>query len=160
AQRPLTSFVDGMHKLSQLRETRAQRGAWQRLEPNLSRDPTDGIVGVPEAEKRPADMPRGPIEEYADRAWIVSLAGFAVSFGTTRGVQRAMAALYGSLPRPARLGRDAFTAELSRILATRDSFVLDPAALRRLDRIDCLVLQGDIASAKAFSLGDVHLREG
>ena len=45
------------------------------------------------AEPRPRALPRGPIEEYADRAWIVSLGGFAVSFLTTRSVQRAIAAL-------------------------------------------------------------------
>ena len=32
------------------------------------------------------------LEEYADRAWMVALAGFAVSFATTRSVQRAVAA--------------------------------------------------------------------
>jgi cation-transporting ATPase I len=160
AQRPLTSFVDGVHKLGKFREAQAQRGAWARLEPQLARDPVDGIVGAPKTEQRPAEMPRGPIEEYADRAWIVSLAGFAVSFATTRSLQRAIAALYGSLPRPARLGRDVFSAELSRILAARDTLVLDAGALRRLDRIDTLVLQGDLVSANAFALGPMHCLPG
>ncbi len=160
AQRPLTSFVDAVHKLGTLREARAQRGAWWRLEPHLSSELVEGVVGAPKTEPRPAKLPRGPIEEYADRAWIVSLAGFAVSFATTRSLQRAIAALYGSLPRPARLGRDTFTAEVSGILASRDTLVLDAEALRRLDRIDCLVLPSDLASAQAFALGNVHTLPG
>src|SRR5262249_53117232 len=83
-------------------------------------------------------------------------AGFAVSFATTRSLQRAIAALYGSMPRPARLGREVFSAEVARILAERDSLVLDADVLRRLDRIDCLVLVGDLLSARAFALGAVH----
>ncbi len=160
AQRPMTSLVEGVHKLAVLREAQAQRGAWSRLEPVLAREPQPRIVGEPQAERRPVAVPRGPIEEYADRAWIVSLAGFAVSFATTRSVQRALAALYGSLPRPARLGRDTFSGELSRILASRDTLVLDPEALRRLDRIDCLVLPDDLVSAEAFALGAVHPAPG
>jgi cation-transporting ATPase I len=160
AQRPLTSFVDGIHKLGLLREAKAQRDAWVRLEPSLSLHGVDGIVGAPKGEPRPAELPRGPIEEYADRAWIVSLAGFAVSFATTGSLQRAIAALYGSLPRPARLGRDLFSAEIAGILAGRDTVVLESDVLRRLDRVDCLVLEGDLVSAKAFALSSVHGRSG
>jgi cation-transporting ATPase I len=160
AQRPFTSFVEGVHKASRLREARARTWAWERLEPTLSRGTLNGVVGGSDVESRPAEMPRGPIEEYADRAWIVSLAGFAVSFATSRSLQRAIAAIYGSLPRPARLGRDVFCAEMSRILASRDALVRDPEALRRLDRIDCLVLEGDLVSAKAFGLGTVHVLDG
>ena len=160
AQRPMTSLVEGMHKLGNLREVQAQRGVWARLEPMLVRDPVDGVVGTAATERRPVELPRGPIEEYADRAWIVSLAGFAVSFATTRSLQRALAALYGSLPRPARLGRDTFSGELSRILATRDTLVLDADSLRRLDRIDCVVLPDDLVSAQAFALGSVHVLPG
>ena len=160
AQRPLTSLVEGVHKLAMLREAQAQRGAFARLEPVLARDHESGIVGDPGTERRPVELPRGPIEEYAERAWIVSLAGFAVSFATTRSLQRAVAALYGSLPRPARLGRDTFSGELSRILASRDTLVLDPEALRRLDRVDCVVLPDDLVSAEAFAVGEVHAAAG
>ena len=160
AQRPLTSFVDAVHKLGLFRESQAQRRAWARLEPALSGTLASGVVGAAQIEQRPTEMPRGPIEEYADRAWVVSLAGFAVSFATTRSLQRAIAALYGSLPRPARLGRDVFSAEVGRILAGRDAVVLAPEVLRRLDRIDCVVLAGDLVAAKAFALGDVQVADG
>src|SRR5262249_14413343 len=108
AQRPLTSFVDGLHKWSTLKERQATRETCARLEPKLAASLTNGVVGAFEAAERPTELPAGPIEEYGDRAWIVSLAGFAVSFATSRSLQRAVAALYGSLPRPAHLGRDVF----------------------------------------------------
>jgi cation-transporting ATPase I len=81
-------------------------------------------------------LPRGPIEEYADRAWFVSLGGFALSFVTTRSVQRAIAALFGGLPKPARLGREVFSSELSRVLCGRGLVIMDAsgAAGGRPDR--------------------------
>ncbi len=160
AQRPMTSLVDAIHELGLLREAQAEREAWLRLEPQLASIGGNGVVGLPRTDARPEKLPRGPIEEYADRAWIVSVAGFAVSFATTRSLQRAIAALYGSLPRPARLGRDMFSAEIARILSSRDVLVVDADALRVLDRIDCLVLEGDIVSARAFGLGTVHVEDG
>lgn len=155
AQRPLTSFVDALHKAALLREAQVERGAWSRLEATLTAGLVDGVVGPKSAEPRPVPLPRGPIEEYADRAVFVSLAGFAVSFATTRSFQRALATVYGAMPRPARMGRDVFGAEVAKILTGRDTLVLDKDAIRRLDRIDCLVLDGGLASAKAFALGDV-----
>lgn len=155
AQRPFSALVDGLHKAAMLREIRSERAAWQMREEELCAFPsapssTPGLVGLGHAEPRPVELPRGPIEEYADRSWFVSLSGFGLSFLTTRSIQRASAALFGGLPRPARLGRDIFAAELGRALAARGSVVLDQSVLRRLDRIDCLVLQGDLAAQQTF----------
>jgi cation-transporting ATPase I len=100
-------------------------------------------------------LPRGPIEEYADRAVFVSLGGFALSFLTTRSFQRASAALFGALPRPARLGREVFAARLGQSLAARGVVVLDQQVLRRLDRIDCLVLHGELVTRRQFVVGGV-----
>jgi cation-transporting ATPase I len=160
AQRPLTSFVEGVLKAALLREAQAAREAWSRLEASLSESAEGARSALPEVEARPVPLPRGPIEEYADRAFLVSLAGFAVSFATTRSLTRAVAALYGSMPLPARRGREVYAAGLGRLLSTRDTLVMDPSALRRLDRIDCLVLSGDLVSAKAFDVGALHLEDG
>jgi cation-transporting ATPase I len=43
-------------------------------------------------------------------------------------------------PKAARLGREAFAAQLGRDLANRDVIVLDPSALRHLDRVDTVVV--------------------
>lgn len=153
AQRPFSSLVDVAHKASLLRENRAQRGVWESREPDLCAEPQEHTPR--RAESRPVPLPRGPIEEYADRAWLVSLAGFGVSFLTTRSAQRAVAALFGGLPKPARLGRDVFAAELGRALAARRVLVMDATVLRRLDRIDCLVLTADLVTRDRFDVGEI-----
>ncbi|HEY2410218.1 MAG TPA: HAD-IC family P-type ATPase [Polyangiaceae bacterium] len=146
AQRPGSALVEGLHKFTLVREVTARRRVWHERENELCAEPAPSRPEDVLREARPRALPRGPIEEYADRAWIVSLGGFAVSFLTTRSVQRAVAALFGGLPKPARLGRDVFAAELARTLAKRGVLVVDASALRRLDRIDCLVLQGDLVT--------------
>ncbi|RYZ08249.1 MAG: HAD family hydrolase [Myxococcales bacterium] len=154
AQRPGSAFVDLTHKLSRLGEAQARRRIWEQREGELFAVPTD-ITEPVSAEPRPRAMPRGPIEEYADRAWIVSLGGFAVSFLTTRSVQRAIAALFAGLPQPARLGRETFCAELARALAERQALVVDSEALRRLDRIDCLVLESGLVARDRYEVREL-----
>jgi len=152
AQRPGSAFVEAAHKLSLLSEAQARRKVWDAREAELCQNQQTHALEAVRREPRPRLLPRGPIEEYADRAWVVSLGGFAVSFLTTRSVQRAVAALFGGLPTPARLGRDAFAAELGRTLARRQTLVVDPEALRKLDRIDCLVLQADLVARDRFEI--------
>ncbi len=155
AQRPVSSLVGLVEKSIFVRELEAQRSLWARRESELCVE-TDGppLKGSTRPD-RPRPMPRGPIEEYADRAWAVSLGGFGLSFLTTRSVQRAFGALFGALPRPARLGRESYSGRLSRVLAARQLLVLDAEALRRLDRVDCLVLSGDLLPAGRFQVGRI-----
>ena len=160
AQRPVASLVEVTHKAALLREVQARRRQWEAREDELCAQSADAKEIERRArdvrgEPRPRPLPRGPIEEYTDRAWVVALAGFGVSFLTTRNFQRAVGALFGGLPKPARLGRDVFCAELGRGLAARGVLVLDSGALRRLDRIDCLVLQGDLVARDRFEIGEV-----
>ena len=152
AQRPGSAFVEAVHKLSLLGEAEARRRVWAQREGELCQTQAKHEFESVRSEARPRALPRGPIEEYADRAWIVSLGGFAVSFLTTRSMQRAVAALFGGLPTPARLGRDAFAADLGRALAKRQTLVVDPEALRKLDRVDCLVLQADLVTRDRFEI--------
>jgi cation-transporting P-type ATPase I len=154
AQRPGSAFVELSHKLSRLGEAQARRRIWEQREGELFSTPNE-LLEPPSSEPRPRAIPRGPIEEYADRAWIVSLGGFAVSFLTTRSVQRAIAALFAGLPQPARLGRETFCAELTRALAERQALVVDPDALRRLDRIDCLVLESGLVARDRYEVREL-----
>ncbi|MBK7585389.1 MAG: HAD-IC family P-type ATPase [Myxococcales bacterium] len=160
AQRPMASFVDLAHRAALLREGRVRKETWEAREAELCSAPFEHDLRRASVDPRPVPLPRGPIEEYADRAWVVSLGGFAVSFLTTRSVQNAVAALFGALPKPARLGRDVFAAELGRALAARRVLVTDPDVLRRLDRIDCLVIQGDLVARDRFEVTDVVTLEG
>jgi cation-transporting ATPase I len=152
AQRPIASAADAVHKAALLRESRAAHKVWQRREPELCAGPADHGNILQDYSRRAFPLPRGPIEQYAERAWIVSLTGFLFSFLTTRSLRRAGAAVYGGIPKPARLGRDVFCAELGRTLANRDVLVIDPAALRCLDRVNCLVLAEDVVSQSRYTL--------
>ncbi len=150
AQRPINSLVELLHTGALLRELHSRRQAWQARAIALSAEDQHGVAGLPHVEPRPVPFPDGPIEEYADRGWIVSLGGFAVTFLTTRSLQRSAAALFAGLPKPARLGRDAFAALVGHHLSRRGVLVQSPSVLRRLDRIDCLVLQGDLVIRDKF----------
>jgi cation-transporting ATPase I len=156
AQRPMSAMVDGLHKLELLQEVQAQRELWRHREEELCRGSAGPVVGATQRLPRPCPLPNGPIEEYAERAWAVSLSGFALSFLTTRSIQRATAALFGGLPRPARIGRDTFAAALSCALAERGILCRDSEALRRLDRVNCLVLQQDLVGRDHFVISGVH----
>ncbi len=156
AQRPMSSAVDGLHKYSLLRELQARREVWRQRELELCQRSPRPLIGGEAKPQRPTPLPRGPIEEYSERAWAVSLAGFGLSFITTRSFQRAVAALFGGLPRPAKIGREIFGAELGRQLSARRVLVLRPEVLRRLDRLDCIVLQGDLVASDKFVLGGLQ----
>lgn len=153
AQRPLNSLVSVAEKSALGAELGAQKKLWDQREQSLC--PGPGASRPRPIPERPVPLPRGPIEEYSDRAWAVALAGFGVSFLSTRSMQRAFGALFGGLPRPAKLGREIFSAGLSRLLAERQVLVMDREALRRLDRVDCLVLQGDLMPENAASVGRI-----
>lgn len=155
AHRPMSSLVDVTHKYSRLRELESTREVWRKREAELCAESQGPVVGARQHLPRPCPMPPGAIEEYAERAWAVSLAGFGLSFLTTRSFQRATAALFGGLPHPARIGREVFASELGRQLGWRGVLVRDADALRRLDRIDCLVVQGDLVSRHRFVIGGV-----
>ena len=155
AQRPGSAFVELVHKSSQLASVRARKRSFERREAELFSGPRPDAARTVAIEARPRPLPAGPIEEYADRAWIVSLGGFAVSLIASRSVQRAVAALFGGLPKPARHGRDAFTAYLEVELARRGALVMDREAMRRLDRLDCIVLEAGLVARDRFEVRKV-----
>lgn len=152
AQRPMTAIVEAWHKAALLVEAEALHQIWVQREGELTEEPS---APAAVAATRPKPVPGGPIEEYADRAWELALASFGVSFLATRSVSRSVSALFGAIPRPARLGRELFAAELARSLAARSVVVLDPTVLRRLDRIDCLVLEGALVSRGRYTIGEI-----
>jgi cation-transporting ATPase I len=155
AQRPVSSAVDLVSRATRLRERRSRYRAWKEREDELCAAPTSPIPYVTAAPQRPVPLPRGVVEEYSRWAWLLSAAGFGVGLLATRSVQSAVAALVGALPTPARMGRDVFISELGHTLAGRGLVVLAPDRLRLIDRIDCLVIQGDLVTRHKFVLGRV-----
>src|SRR5205807_3784073 len=74
------------------------------------------------------------------RAALAAFGVFGLSLAATKDPRRAANTLMAAAPKAARLGREAFAAQLGRDLANRDVIVLDPSALRHLDRVDTVVV--------------------
>ena len=144
-QGPLGPFVDLIHRSARIAEIATRNAAWSDREPGLCAEPTGLSHSVPEALEelppRPSSLPRGPIETYSERAWVVSLGAFGVTLPVSRNLERASAALTAGLPKAARLGREAFAVELGRRLAANGVLTLDSGVLRLLDRVTVVVVE-------------------
>ncbi|MGZ4527052.1 MAG: cation-translocating P-type ATPase, partial [Mycobacterium sp.] len=84
----------------------------------------------------------GPVEEYADQAANASLIAAAGALLAGGGTEAAAGALLAGVPRAAHVGRQTFAAVLGRGLANAGQLFLDPGALRRLDRVKVVVIDG------------------
>jgi cation-transporting ATPase I len=84
----------------------------------------------------------GPVETYAEQAANGSLVAAAGALLAGGGAEEASGALLAGVPKGAHLGRQAFAAALGRGLADAGQLVLDPGALRRLDRVQAVVIDG------------------
>ena len=140
SQGPLGLVVDITNRTNVTSELRARRSTFTRREGELCDESSDHLLEAVSHEPRPLPLPSGPVERYADRAAFASLGAFGVVLGTTRSPRRAAGTLVAGLPKAARHGREAFAAHLGRELARRDVIVMDGAVLRRLDRMDTVVL--------------------
>jgi cation-transporting ATPase I len=128
---------------------------WVRREPELAGRRHDLPVSAIRSEPRPVPLPQGPVERYADLAALGSLGGFALGLVATRSPRRAANALMVGIPRASSLGREVFAAHLGRELARRDVLVVDPAVLRRLDRVDTVVLDRRVMTTGRWALAEV-----
>ncbi|WP_297698718.1 cation-translocating P-type ATPase [Mycobacterium sp.] len=84
----------------------------------------------------------GPVESYVDSAANGSLIAAVSALVAGGGTEDAAAAIEAGVPRAAHMGRQAFAAILGRGLANSGQLVLDPGALRRLDRVKVVVIDG------------------
>ncbi len=139
-QGPLGLLVDIGHRANLVGEIRARQRSWDGREPELvarnGRPPVQPI----ETRARPVPLPRGPVERHADRVSLAAFGVFGLSLAATKDPRRAANTLTAAAPKAARLGREAFAAQLGRDLAKREVIVLDPSALRHLDRLDTVIV--------------------
>jgi magnesium-transporting ATPase (P-type) len=150
-QRTLASVVDLEHRRARLAEQLARQRAFAARAADLCARPADAPTVEEPDEPRP-ELPPGPIEKYAESAWMVSLGAFAVSLLASRSAKSATASLLVGLPKSSRLGREAFAAHLGRALAARGLVTMAPAALRLLDRIDCMVIDAGALAPEGATL--------
>ncbi|QNI05098.1 cation-translocating P-type ATPase [Mycobacterium kubicae] len=84
----------------------------------------------------------GPIEDYVRQAANGSVIAAAGALFAGGGAGEAAEAILAGVPKAAHLGRESFAATLGRGLANAGLLVLDPGALRRLDRVKVVVIDG------------------
>lgn len=84
----------------------------------------------------------GPVETYVDQAANGSAVAAVGALLAGGGPAEAGEAILAGVPKAAHLGRQAFAAILGRGLANSGQLILDPGALRRLDRVKVVVIDG------------------
>jgi cation-transporting P-type ATPase I len=141
---PLGAVVDLGLQAALLGELRARRRVWAEQEPSFYAVTGHDHIEPPAIGPRPVPLPDGPIETWVNRAGGLGTAAAGTSLLATRSVRTATDVLIASTPRAARLGREGFAALLGRTLAYRGIVPLDGSALRRLDRIDTVVLDAEV----------------
>ncbi|TSE01498.1 cation-translocating P-type ATPase [Skermania sp. ID1734] len=98
----------------------------------------------------------GAIEDYADQAANGSLLAAAGALLAGGGSEQVADAVLAGVPKAAHLGREAFAAVLGRGLADAGQLVLDPGALRRLDRVRVVVVDGAALRGDARAVLRAH----
>ncbi len=154
AQRPVGPLVDACQRGLRLRELLARRATWLEREPELCQARA-GYHKRPDVPPRPCPLPPGAIERYADKAWFASLGAFGLGLTATGNLEGATTGLIAGLPKPGRLGVEAFAAALGHKLARRGLLVLDDSVLRLLDRIDTIVVQGELLDSHQRLMDEV-----
>ncbi|MBX6383179.1 MAG: HAD-IC family P-type ATPase [Microbispora sp.] len=158
--RPTALFVQAVANVGRYVETRACRYSWERLEERLAARPGSYHHVRAETRRRPTHLPHGPIERYADVVAPISAAAYAVTRVFTHG-ERAVSVLVSATPRVADLGRDAFAGAISRALGEHDTVVFDAECLRKMDRVDTIVLHADALTTGSWTIDRVEpLLEG
>ncbi|TDC57851.1 cation-translocating P-type ATPase [Actinomadura sp. KC345] len=137
--------ADAAQRVFHLYEISARRETWRRREPHLAELGQPQECGVP--ARRPCPLPDGPVEKAVHRTELGQLVGGTGVLAGTRQASRAADLLLATVPKAARHGREAFAAVLAHDLAVRGAVVLEPAALRRLDRVGAVVIDSAVLCA-------------
>lgn len=159
-------------RLARLGELRAATAVFARREPELThatrhaadtRSAWPGELSTVATVRRARPLPAGPVERVCERLALAGLAAGSLSLAASRSPTQAGQIIMALAPRPARLGREVFAAAATRRLAARGIVVLDGSCLRRLDRVDTVVvsapvLLGDACRVLAASDADAWTR--
>ncbi|MGN9844015.1 HAD-IC family P-type ATPase [Nonomuraea sp. H19] len=155
AMRPISLLIDSVAAAGQYVDTRAGRRAWEWREKEFAAEAGAYRHNRTATLPRPAPLPRGPVEKYADAASAAALAAQGLTTVISRSHQRGLSVLITGIPKAASLGRNAFTSAVARYLAKCGAIVLDREALRRMDRIDTVVLDAAVISTSSWTIDGV-----
>ncbi len=137
-QAPASLSVGLLMQSLKAAECRAGARAWREHEPELARHADQPHA---DALSPPAPPRARPVERYADRFALVQALSVGLVGATTRNLNMAATAVLVTAPKATHTTPEAFAAALGRGLADRHAVLsLRPEALRRLDRIDAIVI--------------------
>ncbi len=153
AQGPLGLLVDATHRASLINEILARRRVWHRNEPNLHARPAE-LADPP--TPRVVPLPGGPVERYADGTALAGVAAAAATLGFTGEHERALTMLTAGIPKAARLTRESFAAWAGWSLCRHGVVPMDSEALRRLDRVDTVIIDASAVHTGHYSIGQVR----
>ena len=137
-------LVDTAQRTQAVLAARARLDGFTRREAELA-GPDRPVREAPLARAaRPVPLPPGVVERHADRAAAGSLLTAGALLAATGNADLAGRVLLIGAPKAARAGREAFADTLTSGLSRRGLVVADPAALRRLDRLDTVVVDSTV----------------
>jgi cation-transporting P-type ATPase I len=154
AQSPVGLLVDAASRLLLAREAAARRRVWKEREPELSTRPGDHRT-TPVNLRARAAMPSGSVETHEDRAGVAALVGASAACLAGGGLRRPLSILVSAMPKATSTTREAFAAHLGRVLADRGVVPLDGGVLRRLDRVDTVVVDSRVLLTGRYTCGRV-----
>ncbi|MDL5158815.1 cation-translocating P-type ATPase [Actinomycetospora termitidis] len=155
-------LVDAAYRALQIAESRAASDAFDRAEPRLMAAPEQVAAAADDSltvDARPVPFPTGPIERHGDQVGLAALGGFGTTLALG-GPRRAIGVALSTLPKAGRMGREGFATTFGRVLSRRGAVVVEPTVLRRMDRIDTVVLDASALTTGALMLGDLALVDG
>ena len=150
-------LVDAAYRAMQVAEARARTETWADAEPRLLGS-ADHAAAPPDdelREARPVALPAGPVEKHGDIVGAGALGGFAAAAAATGSLRKGAGVALSTLPKAGRLGREGFATTFGRVLARRAAVVVEPTALRRMDRLDTVVLDAEALTTGVLMLGDL-----
>ncbi|NMH93700.1 HAD-IC family P-type ATPase [Pseudonocardia bannensis] len=143
-RRPLGLVVDTCQRFNRHQEALARRRAWASWDAELSVVPGAHRAPPLRCPPRPGPIPGGPVERVAERSALAAVGGAAALLASLSSVPLATAALAAGVPKAAGAGREGFAGQLDRDAAARGTLVVDADVLRRLDRVDTVVVDARV----------------
>ena len=120
--------------------------------PNTPTAPDDVTVAP-----RPQPRPPGPVERHGDRSGLAQIVGSAAVGLLTRSLPAAATAAAVAAPKAARSARESFAGTLGRGLADEHGvLVVRPEALRRLDRVDVVLVDPRVVCTGALRIQELR----
>lgn len=135
--------VDAVLRGLILQEARAESSAWRTAQDKYLLN-KGTAVAAPAHVGPSVKAGAGPIEKWGDLAGALGLSVFSAGWVASGSAWQAGGLAVATLPKPGRVAREAFAAQLGTMLSRRGAVILDPEALRRLDRIDTIVIDAEI----------------